>query len=368
VYAASLNPVDYKIVEGAFRAVMKKKFPSVVGYDFSGIIIDVGSNVGNLKIGMRVAGEMPLLPRFGTCAQYIPVPAANAVEVPDNCPLFESSALPLAGSTSYQAFFDKGNFQKGNKVLILGGNTATGLFGIQIAKALGASKVVATASSREEELKKLGCDQVINYKNQKWHEVLKGENFDIIYDTVGGYASWQNAPLVLKKNGSFVTIVGDREHGSNGGLKSLLSSGLSIINRKFWSNFSNPNYSLFTMTPMYGLKHLFQLYSEKKITIPIDSASTSDITESNVVALFDKLMTYQTKGKIVIQFAKENDANKNSNDDKKENNEIPNNDNNNNNNNNNNIVEENIDNTNKTNENTNLDTNIDNNNNNTQSQ
>jgi len=320
-----------------------------------------------LKKGMRVAGELPLFPRFGSCAEYIPVPASYTIQIPDNCPLFESAALPLAGSTSYQSLCDKGNFQKGNKVLILGGNTATGLFGIQVAKALGASRVVATASSREEELKKLGCDQVINYKNEKWHEVLKGENFDIIYDTVGGYTSWQNAPLVLKKTGYFVTIVGDKEHGRGGGLKSIIASGFSIVNRKFWSNFSNPNYSLFTMTPLYGLKNLFQLYSEKKLVIPVDSASTSDITESSVAALFDKLMTFQTKGKLVLQFAKENDANNNSNDDKKENNDTSNN-NNSNNNNNNNIVEENVDNTNKTNQNANLNTNNDNNNNNTQSQ
>lgn len=218
VHAASLNPIDYKIAEGWFQKVITKKFPAIVGCDFSGVIVAVGSHVHNFKKGMKVAGQIPLTSSGGTWSHYITIPATNIMEIPEQCPFLETAALPLAGGTSYQALVEKGRLQKGNKVLILGGNTACGLFAIQIAKAFEASRIIATCSSREEELKKLGCTDVINYKNEQWSEKLKGENIDIIYDTVGGLQSWEKAPLVLKKNGYFVTIVGDSEHGSNDGL------------------------------------------------------------------------------------------------------------------------------------------------------
>jgi len=257
VYAVSLNAIDYKLVQGWFAQLLKKPFPTTVGIDFAGVIEEIGHKVrGNLQKGLRVAGQIPFTARTGTWSQYLTISPAFIVPIPDNCSFVESAALPLVGSTSYQGLVEKGHLRKGNKVLILGGNTATGLIAIQLAKIFEASRIVATCSSGEDELKKLGCTELINHKTEQWYDKLKGENFDIIYDSIGGIKSWEKSLLVLKRSGYYVTIVGDAEHGANGGLKGFLSAGLTSTGRKWKSLFNqNSHYELLSVTPMFGLKN-----------------------------------------------------------------------------------------------------------------
>merc|ERR1712014_484067 len=107
-----------------------------------------------------------------------------------------------AGLTSYQTLFtgnggtatgeELGKLEKGQKVLVLGGATATGCFGIQLAKNVGA-KVATTVSnnlmpdgsSKLVFARKIGADVVINYKEKDWSKELAGQNYDLIYDCVG---------------------------------------------------------------------------------------------------------------------------------------------------------------------------------------
>merc|ERR1712066_79557 len=113
--------------------------------------------------------------------------------------------------TSFQAIMHKGGFKSGGKVLILGGSSGCGVYAIQIAKLYGASTITVT-SSQEAFCKQLGADRVLNYKDESvpvWYEALKGEGYDVIVDMVGWKESWDNAHKILKKNGAFVTIVGD---------------------------------------------------------------------------------------------------------------------------------------------------------------
>jgi len=98
--------------------------------------------------------------------------------------------------------------KEGMKVAIMGGSGGVGSLAIQMAKALGASHVYATGSSVEL-IKGLGVDTVINYKETSVLEALKGKDLDIVYDTIGGYENWEAAQAGLKKNGTFVTLVGD---------------------------------------------------------------------------------------------------------------------------------------------------------------
>merc|ERR1719203_2033001 len=125
--------------------------------------------------------------------QAVPVDAMSIVE---------AASLPLAAMTAYQAIMHKGSFPKGGKLLILGGSSGCGVYGIQIAKLRGASTITVT-SSQEAFCKSLGADAVINYKDESapvWHEQLKGQGYDVIFDCVGGKESWSNAHRVLKKD------------------------------------------------------------------------------------------------------------------------------------------------------------------------
>jgi len=131
---------------------------------------------------------------------------------------------------------------------------------------------------------------------EKWWEILKGQKYDIIYDCVGGYEAWRNSWQVLKPDGSFVTICGDR--GGKLGVGKLLSSGLSAVNRKFWSLFGNPNYG----TVLADNKRMDQLdiirrwVEEGKVKSVLDKTFALD----DVPQLFALSMSGRTRGKAAI--------------------------------------------------------------------
>lgn len=74
------------------------------------------------------------------------------------------------------------------RVLVLGGTGGTGHLGVQMAKAMGAAHVAATGSDVEL-LRSLGADQPINYRQVDWTVECADAQFDVVYDTVGGYAA-----------------------------------------------------------------------------------------------------------------------------------------------------------------------------------
>ncbi|KAF4028601.1 Zinc-binding dehydrogenase [Phytophthora infestans] len=210
VFSASLNPIDYKI--GLYASMIlstmaSPEHPYRVGHDLSGKVVEVGSDVKDYKVGDEVFA-MPWLDATGTFAEYINVDTKRVAHKPSNMTFNEAAGVPLAGQTSWQGLVTYGKLQKGQRVLILGGSSGTGLFAIQIAKALGA-EVVATCSHRNVELvKSLGADQVIDYTNAKWSEVLAEHSVDLIYDCGVESQSWNDAAqkVLKEQTGIFVTI------------------------------------------------------------------------------------------------------------------------------------------------------------------
>eukprot|EP01084_Bolivina_argentea_P070393 127968_1 len=87
--------------------------------------------------------------------------------MPSNMDPLNSAAIPLVTQTSFQSLA-KAKLKKDDKLLILGGSTATGLVAIQIAKIFIKCGEIVVTSSQEQLCKSFGADQVINYKNDKW--------------------------------------------------------------------------------------------------------------------------------------------------------------------------------------------------------
>lgn len=194
----------------------------ILGRDFAGKVVQIGTNVNPQKlkekgigVGSFVCGMIDHLKHDGTLCEYMAISPDYCEVVPvDAISLNEAASMPLTAMTSYQAIMQKGCFKSGGKILILGGSSGCGVYGIQIAKLYGASTITVT-SSQESLCKQLGADQVLNYKDESvpvWYEALKGQEYDLIYDCVGGKELWENAHKILKKDGWFVTIVGDDKY------------------------------------------------------------------------------------------------------------------------------------------------------------
>ena len=183
VRTAGLNPVDFKFRQGKLRAILRPKLPFVLGNEFAGEVIAVGSEVKRFGVGDRVFARVAK-DRAGAFAEQACVDENDAAHMPRNLDFTAAAAVPLAGLTALQALRDELGVKPGQKVFISGGAGGVGTFAIQIAKWLGAH-VTTTASKRGEALvRSLGCDEVIDYTVQ---DVSNEEGrFDAGFDLIGG--------------------------------------------------------------------------------------------------------------------------------------------------------------------------------------
>jgi NADPH:quinone reductase-like Zn-dependent oxidoreductase len=203
LHATSINPIDWKLREGALKEGLPFEFPIILGWDAAGVVAKTGKNVSNFKEGDRVFAR-PATTRNGTYAEFTAVEEDLLAKIPDNIPFEEAAAVPLAGLTAWQCLVDFGGIKKGNKVLIHAGSGGVGSYAIQFAKHFGAYVATTASGKNETFVKELGADQFINYKDTDFTEVL--EDFDIVVDTIGGEVQ-EKSFEVLKEGGKLVSIV-----------------------------------------------------------------------------------------------------------------------------------------------------------------
>lgn len=162
---SGVNPSDVKSRAGLARKIA---FPRVIPQsDGAGVIDEVGDGVAKSRIGERVwiwngQWKRP----FGTAAQYIVLPAAQAVPLPANASFDDGACLGIPALTASHAV-ELAQAGPGTTILVAGGAGAVSQYAIQFAKARGAT-VIATVSSDEKAalVKRLGADHAINYKTE----------------------------------------------------------------------------------------------------------------------------------------------------------------------------------------------------------
>ncbi len=203
IKAAALNRRDYWITIGKYAGI---KYPTILGSDGAGIVIEVGSDKDKGWVGKEVIinpgygwGDNPNyqsdgfkilgLPDNGTLAEYVKIGIDQLFSKPAHLSWEQAAAIPLAGLTTYRALFTKGKAAKGDKVLISGVGAGTGTFALQLAVAAGCQVFVTSGSGEKiDRAKHLGAAAGVNYKSQDWAEQLKhlAGGFDVIIDSALG--------------------------------------------------------------------------------------------------------------------------------------------------------------------------------------
>lgn len=201
VAASSINPIDWKMRKGMLKILTGNKFPIILGFDVSGEVITVGSQVTQLQPGQLIYTRLSQL-TGGAYAEYAPVSEKVAALKPTNLSHEEAAAVPLAGLTALQALRDQGQLKAGQRVLINGASGGVGTFAVQIAKVLGADVTGVCGSRNLDLVKSLGADSVLNYAEQ---DFTKGATqYDIVFDVVGN-RSFSECKAVLQPQGIYVT-------------------------------------------------------------------------------------------------------------------------------------------------------------------
>ncbi|HSQ44746.1 MAG TPA: NADP-dependent oxidoreductase [Ginsengibacter sp.] len=203
VFASGVNPIDWKIRAGHAKGKFPVQFPLIPGWDVSGEIEEVGSNIKNFRKGDEVYSRPDPL-RNGTYAEYVVV-KANLVNLkPKSISHEKAAGVPLAGLTAWQALFDYGHLEKDQKVLIHAASGGVGTFAVQFAKWKGAYVIGTTSEENIDFVEDLGADEVIDYKNEKFEVLLK--DVDLVIDLIGGDTQ-KRSLNVIKPGGRLITTV-----------------------------------------------------------------------------------------------------------------------------------------------------------------
>lgn len=201
--ASSVNPIDYKIRSGYLSAQMPKQFPFTLGWEGSGIVTEIGSDI----IKFAVGDEVILMPNFmegGTYAEFIAINENELMKKPKSLDFTIASTLPFSLGTAYTTLIEDAQIQEGQRLLIHGAGGAVGQMSVQIAKNKGLFVIGTATGTNIEELRELGVDSVIDYMKDDFAVQVK--DLDVVLDLVGGETLAKSYSLI-KKGGIIVSTV-----------------------------------------------------------------------------------------------------------------------------------------------------------------
>ncbi|MCY4490943.1 MAG: zinc-binding dehydrogenase [Thaumarchaeota archaeon] len=263
VKAAALNYDDIWGMRGKPLAI---PLPHISGTDAAGIVTAVGNDVRNIQVGDRVVshGNMSCRvcractsgreydckkrkiwgfetgPLWGGYCELAHLPEVNMVKIPDGISYDDAAAASMTLLTSWHMLIGRARIQPGQLVLIMGGSSGVGNYGIQIAKLFGCI-VIATASGEKlDMLKNIGADYAVNHRKDDWdakvREIAKGitkpwggvRGVDVIFEHIGG-SHWNKELALLKYGGTIVTTGATTGYNAKTDLRQIFFKGINIL-------------------------------------------------------------------------------------------------------------------------------------------
>lgn len=230
IKASAVNLLDSKIRDGEFKLLLKYETPFILGHDLAGLVKKVGSKVTKFKVGDQVFSR-PRDFHQGTFAEFIAVHEDDLALMPKNIDMLGAASIPLVGLTAWQAFVEIGQLKPGQKVFIQAGSGGVGTFAIQLAKYLGAYVATTTSAKNMALVKKLGADEVIDYKTQDFEKILS--DYDLVLHSQDSEALRKSLG-VLRPGGHLVSISGppDPSFAEKAGLNFILKFVMGLLSLK----------------------------------------------------------------------------------------------------------------------------------------
>lgn len=189
VCAAAVNFPDVLVVQGKYQILPERPFAP--GKDAAGVVRAVGKHVTHLRPGDRVVAQL----EYGAFAELVSAPSASCFRIPDAMSYADAAAMGLVYQTAYFALMERGEFKKGETVLVTGAAGGVGSAAIQIVKGLGGVALAAVSGTEHARAAdELGADAVIDLSISDLRESLRkqvrnatsGHGADVLLDTLGG--------------------------------------------------------------------------------------------------------------------------------------------------------------------------------------
>lgn len=298
IHAAGINPIDNLIPTGAFKPIIKLKLPATMGSDLAGVVVEVGSQVTRFKIGDSIFASV-FDSGAGSLAEFVAVPESVAALKPTNLDFTQAASIPMVGLTSWQALKVRAQIKPGQKVFIPAGSGGIGSFAIQLAKYLGAKVGTTTSTGNVDMVKKLGADEVIDYKKQEFEHVL--HDYDAVLGTLKGDVI-EKSLQILKPNSNIVSLVGppDAAFARARGMNIFMRFVFGLLSGKIirQAKKRDVKYSFMFAHPDGGqLAEIAKLLESGKIHPVIDKVFPFD----QAIEALAYLEQGRSKGKVVVK-------------------------------------------------------------------
>ena len=262
VKAAALN---YDDIWGMRGRPIKIPMPHISGSDAAGEVTAVGEGVRNIKVGDRIVSHGNLScrvcslctsgrefdcrkrtiwgfqtgPLWGGYCEVSHLPEVNAVKIPENISYEEAAAASMTLMSSWHMLVGRAKIRPGQTVLVMGGGSGMGIFGIQIAKLFGCVVIATASPDKLDRCRELGADYTVDHRRDDWHKEVRkitrelsgsaGEaGIDVVYEHIGG-THWNKELTLLKYGGTIVTTGATTGYDVQTDLRHVFFKGISIL-------------------------------------------------------------------------------------------------------------------------------------------
>jgi NADPH:quinone reductase-like Zn-dependent oxidoreductase len=263
VKVAGLNHDD---IWGMRGKPIEIPMPHISGTDAAGEVTSIGEDVTDVKVGDRVVSHGNIScrickactggreydckvrkvwgfqtgPLWGGYCEMTHLPEVNVVKIPNNISYEEAAAASMVLTTSWHMLVGRAKIKPGQTVLIMGGGSGMGTFGIQIAKLYGCDVISTASSDKLEKCLKLGADYAVDHRKEDWHkevfsiskELAKKKNeppgIDVIFEHIGG-SHWNKELTLLKYGATIVTTGATTGYDVQTDLRHIFFKGTNVL-------------------------------------------------------------------------------------------------------------------------------------------
>jgi len=266
VFKVKAVGLNYDDIWGMRGKPIQIPMPHISGTDAAGEVIAIGEDVINIKIGDRVVSHGNIScrvcnactdgreydckdrkvwgfqtgPLWGGYCEITHLPEVNVVKIPDNISYEEAAAASMVLVTSWHMLVGRAKIKPGQTVLIMGGGSGMGTFGIQIAKLFDCDVITTASPDKLDRCLKIGADYAIDHRKENWHkevfnitkELGKKKNqspgVDVIFEHIGG-SHWNKELTLLKYGATLVTTGATTGYDVISDLRHIFFKGTNIL-------------------------------------------------------------------------------------------------------------------------------------------
>lgn len=266
IFQAKVAALNYNDIWGMRGEPVPVPLPHISGSDVAGDVIAVGDDVTNFKVGDKVVSHSNLAcrvckactdgrefdcvnrlvwgfqtgPLWGAYCEQIHLPEVNVAKIPENVSYDEAAAASMTLLTSWHMLVGRAKIRPGLTVLIMGGGSGVGSFGIQIAKLYNCDVIATASPDKLDKCKKLGADYAVDHRKEDWHKEVraiakelakkKGEQpgIDISFDHIG-QTHWNKQLTLLKFGATLVSCGATTGYDAKTDLRHIFFKGTNIL-------------------------------------------------------------------------------------------------------------------------------------------